>query len=171
MDIQFTKEDLDFKDKIKKFIKDNLSFELKSKINNGGSPTKEEIISWQKALYKEGLFAPAWPKKYGGGELSTTKRYILEQELAMADSPTIIPFGVTMIGPVLIQYGTEKQKDFFLPKILNSEHWWCQGYSEPGAGSDLASLKTKAIEQGDNYIINGTKTWTTLAHYADLMYC
>ena len=96
------------------------------------------------------MFAPAWPKQYGGGELSASKRYILEQELAMADCPTIIPFGVTMIGPVLIEYGTQEQKDFFLPKILNSQHWWCQGYSEPGAGSDLASLKCKAESKGNS---------------------
>ena len=103
--------------------------------------------------------------------MSASKRYILDQELALADTPTIIPFGVTMIGPVLMHYGTPKQQSFFLPKILNSDHWWCQGYSEPGSGSDLASLKTKAILKGDKYIINGTKTWTTLAQYADWMFC
>ncbi len=171
MDLEYTKEDILFRSKVKDFIKDNLSIELKSKIANGGNATKEETVSWQKALYKENLFAPGWQKRYGGAELSATKRYILEQELAIADTPTIIPFGVTMIGPVLIQYGTDNQKKFFLPKILNSEHWWCQGYSEPGSGSDLASLKTKAILSGDNYIINGTKTWTTLAQYADWMFC
>ena len=99
------------------------------------------------------------------------QKYIFDQETALAHTPQIIPFGVTMVGPVLIEYGTEEQKKKFLPKILNSDHWWCQGYSEPGAGSDLASLKTKAVSQGNNYIVNGTKTWTTLAQHADWMFC
>ena len=124
-----------------------------------------EKYSW------ENLFAPGWKKEFGGADLSASKRYILDQELALADTPTIIPFGVTMIGPVLMHYGTPKQQSYFLPKILNSDHWWCQGYSEPGSGSDLASLKTKAILKGGKYIVNGTKTWTTLAQYADWMFC
>ena len=171
MNIEFSKEDKLFKEKVRNFISKNLSNDLKNKIANGEDITKEETIAWQKALYQENLFAPGWKKKFGGAELTATKRYILDQELALGDTPTIIPFGVTMIGPVLMHYGTEKQQNFFLPKILNSEHWWCQGYSEPSSGSDLASLKTKAILKGDKYIINGTKTWTTLAQYADWMFC
>ena len=171
MNIEFSKDDLEFQQKVRNFISKNLSNELRNKVANGSEISKEEIISWQKALHKENLFAPGWKKEYGGAELSASKRYILDQELALADTPTIIPFGVTMIGPVLMHYGTPKQQSFFLPKILNSDHWWCQGYSEPGSGSDLASLKTKAILKGDKYIINGTKTWTTLAQYADWMFC
>jgi len=171
MNIEFSKEDLEFQQKVRSFISKNLSNELRNKIANGSEISKEEIISWQKALHKENLFAPGWKKEFGGAELSASKRYILDQELALADTPTIIPFGVTMIGPVLMHYGTTKQQSFFLPKILNSDHWWCQGYSEPGSGSDLASLKTKAILKGDKYIVNGTKTWTTLAQYADWMFC
>ena len=171
MNIEFSKEDLEFQQKVRSFINENLSNELKSKIANGSEISKEEIISWQKALHKANLFAPGWKKEFGGAGLSASKRYILDQELALADTPTVIPFGVTMIGPVLMHYGTIKQQSFFLPKILNSDHWWCQGYSEPGSGSDLASLKTKAILKGDKYIINGTKTWTTLAQYADWMFC
>ena len=171
MNIEFSKDDLEFQQKVRNFISKNLSNELRNKIANGSEISKEEIISWQKALHKENLFAPGWKKEFGGAELSASKRYILDQELALADTPTIIPFGVTMIGPVLMHYGTTKQQSFFLPKILNSDHWWCQGYSEPGSGSDLASLKTKAILKGDKYIINGTKTWTTLAQYADWMFC
>ena len=171
MNIEFSKDDLEFQQKVRNFISKNLSNELRNKVANGSEISKEEIISWQKALHKENLFAPGWKKEFGGAELSASKRYILDQELALADTPTIIPFGVTMIGPVLMHYGTPKQQSFFLPKILNSDHWWCQGYSEPGSGSDLASLKTKAILKGDKYIINGTKTWTTLAQYADWMFC
>ena len=171
MNIEFSKDDLEFQQKVRNFISKNLSNELRNKVANGCEISKEEIISWQKALHKENLFAPGWKKEFGGAELSASKRYILDQELALADTPTIIPFGVTMIGPVLMHYGTPKQQSFFLPKILNSDHWWCQGYSEPGSGSDLASLKTKAILKGDKYIINGTKTWTTLAQYADWMFC
>jgi alkylation response protein AidB-like acyl-CoA dehydrogenase len=171
MDINFSKEDILFKNKVIKFINDKLTNDLRSKVANGGHISKEETIAWQKALYNEGLFAPSWKKEFGGTELSATKRYILEQELALSNSPTIIPFGITMIGPVLMQYGTKKQQDYFLPKILQSDHWWCQGYSEPGSGSDLASLQTKAMLSGENYIINGTKTWTTLAQYADWMFC
>ena len=171
MNIEFSKKDLEFQQKVRSFISKNLSNELRNKVANGNEISKEEIISWQKALHKENLFAPGWKKEFGGAELSASKRYILDQELALADTPTIIPFGVTMIGPVLMHYGTKKQQSFFLPKILNSDHWWCQGYSEPGSGSDLASLKTKAILKGDKYIINGTKTWTTLAQYADWMFC
>ena len=171
MNIEFSKNDLEFQQKVRNFISKNLSNELRNKVANGGEISKEEIINWQKALHKENLFAPGWKKEFGGAELSASKRYILDQELALADTPTIIPFGVTMIGPVLMHYGTTKQQSFFLPKILNSDHWWCQGYSEPGSGSDLASLKTKAILKGDKYIINGTKTWTTLAQYADWMFC
>ena len=171
MNIEFSKDDLEFQQKVRNFISKNLSNELRNKVANGSEISKEEIISWQKALHKENLFAPGWKKEFSGAELSASKRYILDQELALADTPTIIPFGVTMIGPVLMHYGTPKQQSFFLPKILNSDHWWCQGYSEPGSGSDLASLKTKAILKGDKYIINGTKTWTTLAQYADWMFC
>ena len=171
MNIEFSKDDLEFQQKVRNFISKNLSNELRNKVASGSEISKEEIISWQKALHKENLFAPGWKKEFGGAELSASKRYILDQELALADTPTIIPFGVTMIGPVLMHYGTPKQQSFFLPKILNSDHWWCQGYSEPGSGSDLASLKTKAILKGDKYIINGTKTWTTLAQYADWMFC
>mgnify|MGYP001265429279 FL=1 len=171
MNIEFSKEDLEFQQKVISFINKNLSNELRSKVANGSEISKDEIISWQKTLHKANLFAPGWKKEFGGADLSASKRYILDQELALADTPTIIPFGVTMIGPVLMHYGTIEQQSFFLPKILNSDHWWCQGYSEPGSGSDLASLKTKAILKGDKYIVNGTKTWTTLAQYADWMFC
>ncbi len=171
MDIIYTKEDEAFRNKIKEFVAENLSRDLQKKIANGGKANKQETVNWQKALNQKGWFAPGWPKEYGGGELSVIQKYILDQELSLANTPNIVPFGVTMIGPVLIEYGTKEQQQKYLPNILNSDHWWCQGYSEPGSGSDLASLKTKAIKNNDKYIINGTKTWTTLAQFADWMFC
>ena len=171
MNINFSDEDVNFKKEVREFINSNLPKELQTKISNGGSASKEETIAWQKALNKKKWFAPGWPKEYGGSEMSVMRKYILDLELSLANTPTLIPFGVTMIAPVLIEFGTKKQKDYFLPKILESDHWWCQGYSEPNSGSDLASLSTKAVLENDMYIINGTKTWTTLAQYADWMFC
>ena len=171
MNINFSDEDVNFKKEVREFINSNLPKELQTKISNGGSASKEETIAWQKALNKKKWFAPGWPKEYGGSEMSVMRKYILDLELSLADTPTLIPFGVTMIAPVLIEFGTKKQKDYFLPKILESDHWWCQGYSEPNSGSDLASLSTKAVLENDMYIINGTKTWTTLAQFADWMFC
>ncbi len=171
MDLNFLEEDIKFRDEVKNFIKNNLSSQVRKRIINGGNYSKEEIIEWQKALFKNNWFANNWPKAYGGCEWTPMQKYIFDEETAFAHTPQIIPFGVTMVGPVIIEFGTEEQKQKFLPNILNSEHWWCQGYSEPEAGSDLASLKTKAISDGSNYIVNGTKTWTTLAQYADWMFC
>ena len=171
MNINFSDVEISFRKEVKDFIRNNLSKDLQAKISNGGSASKEETIAWQKALNNKNWFAPGWPKEYGGSEMSVVKKYILDLELSLGDTPTIIPFGVTMIAPVLIEFGTKKQKEYFLPKILESKHWWCQGYSEPNSGSDLASLSTKAVKDNDKYIINGTKTWTTLAQYADWMFC
>ena len=171
MNLNYTDQDINFRREVKSFIKDNLSSSVQKRISNGGSYTKEETVKWQKALYENNWFAYNWPKSYGGCDWTPMQKYIFDQETALSNTPQIIPFGVTMVGPVLIEYGTQEQKKKFLPKILNSDHWWCQGYSEPGAGSDLASLKTKAVCKGNNYIINGTKTWTTLAQYADWMFC
>ena len=171
MNLNYTEADNKFRKEIKDFIRDNLSQEAQKRVSNGGKYTKDEIIKWQKDLFKAGKFAYNWPKEYGGCNWTPMQRYIFDQETAFANTPQIVPFGVTMVGPVIIEFGTKKQKEKFLPKILNSEHWWCQGYSEPGSGSDLASLQTKAVSDGNNYIINGTKTWTTLAQYADWMFC
>ena len=116
--------------------------------------------------------APNWPKEYGGTGWSVTQRYIFDEECGAASAPSAaLPFGVTMVAPVIIKFGTQRnKKKLYLPKILSSEHWWCQGYSEPGSGSDLASLSTKAEKTEDGYIINGTKTWTTFAQHADMMF-
>ena len=171
MNLNYTDEDNKFRKEIKGFIKSNLSEEVLKRASNGGKYTKDEIVNWQKALYKKGMFASNWPKDYGGCDWTPMQRYIFDQETAFANTPQIVPFGVTMVGPVIIKFGTSIQKEKYLPKILNSEHWWCQGYSEPGSGSDLASLQTKAVSEGNNYIVNGTKTWTTLAQHSDWMFC
>ena len=132
---------------------------------------KEDILAWHKVLHKKGWVAPHWPKEYGGCEWNVTQRYIWGEENARAETQPLLPFGLSMVGPVIYTYGNEEQKARFLPRILSGEDWWCQGYSEPGSGSDLASLRTKAVRDGDEYVINGSKTWTTLAQYADWMFC
>jgi alkylation response protein AidB-like acyl-CoA dehydrogenase len=124
-----------------------------------------------KKVAEKGWLGLTWPKEYGGPEFTPTQRYLFDLEMAAADTPGIIPFGQTMVAPVIMKYGTEEQKQKYLPDILASRTWWCQGYSEPGAGSDLASVKMKAVKDGDHYICNGTKTWNTLGQYADMIFC
>jgi acyl-CoA dehydrogenase len=126
--------------------------------------------AWHRALYKKGWVAPAWPKEYGGCGWSPAQRWIFASECARAGAPNVSPMGLQMVGPVIMKFGTQAQKGFYLPRILSGEDYWCQGYSEPGAGSDLASLKTRALRDGTDYVINGTKIWTTHAHYANRMF-
>jgi alkylation response protein AidB-like acyl-CoA dehydrogenase len=123
------------------------------------------MLLWHRVLHKKGWIAPSWPKEFGGTGWSITQRYIWEQEAAAADTFPPLPFGLTMVGPVIYTFGTARQRERLLPPILSGDHWWCQGYSEPGAGSDLASLRTRAVRDGDHYIVNGHKTWTTLAQH------
>ena len=170
MNLNFSEEDQKFKTEVRSFIQENLNKETAKRVEEGLSISKESTLEWQKKLASKGWLAPGWPKEYGGTGWSLTQRYIFDEECGVASTPRTIPFGVTMVGPVIIKYGTEEQKKKYLPKILSSEEWWCQGYSEPGSGSDLASLSTKANKEGDCYIINGTKTWTSLAHHADQMF-
>jgi alkylation response protein AidB-like acyl-CoA dehydrogenase len=171
MDLVFSQEDLDFQEEIRSFLTSEYPLDIKEKQDNRLPLEPEDTIKWQKILAKKGWFAINWPKKNGGTDWSPTKKYILQNELAVANTPIIIPFGVSMCGPVVYTFGTDTQKRQHLPGILNSDVWWCQGYSEPGSGSDLASLQTKAKLQGDNYIVNGTKSWTTLAQHADWIFC
>ena len=171
MDLTFSKEDLDFQAEVRDFLTSEYPLAIKEKQDKRLPLEKEDIISWQKILASKGWFAINWPKEYGGAGLTPTQIYILQTELAGANTPILIPFGVNMCGPVIYTFGTEEQKKKFLPGILNSDTWWCQGYSEPGSGSDLASLQTKAEFKGDNYLVNGTKTWTTLAQHADWVFC
>ena len=171
MDLTFSKEDLDFQTEVRDFLTSEYPLAIKEKQDKRLPLEKKDIISWQKILASKGWFAINWPKEYGGAGLTPTQIYILQTELAGANTPILIPFGVNMCGPVIYTFGTEEQKKKYLPGILNSDTWWCQGYSEPGSGSDLASLQTKAELKGDNYLVNGTKTWTTLAQHADWVFC
>ena len=172
MDLTFSDSDLSFRKEIVTFLDNEYPADIKEKQDKRIPLEKEEIIRWQKILHNKGWFAINWPTEYSGyKELSVTEKYILQEELAKANTPTTIPFGMGMCAPVIYSFGTEDQKQKYLPSILNSDIWWCQGYSEPGSGSDLASLKTKAVLNGDHYIVNGSKTWTTLAQNADWIFC
>ena len=171
MNLSFSEEDLGFQNEVRSFIADNYPADIKNKMDNGIPLSKEDILTWQRILSKKGWFAVNWPEEYGGTGWSVTQKHIFQNELASANTPTLVPFGVSMCGPVIYSFGTQEQKDKFLPGIINNDVWWCQGYSEPGSGSDLASLKTKAVKDGDHYIVNGTKTWTTMAQHADWIFC
>ncbi|WP_417494564.1 acyl-CoA dehydrogenase family protein [Maricaulis sp.] len=171
MDLNFTPEEEAFRAEVRSFLKDNLSEELATKVRNGEELGKADIEGWHATLQSRGWLAVTWPKEYGGPGWNAVQRHIFDEECCLANAPRIVPFGLGMLGPVLIKFGTEKQKADILPRILDGTDWWCQGYSEPGAGSDLASLKTRAIRDGDDYVINGQKTWTTLGQYADKIFC
>jgi hypothetical protein len=170
MDIQFAPQDLAFRDEVRAFIAENYPKTLRGIVAYEGL-TKEDFLLWHRILAQKGWIAPAWPKKFGGTGWSVTQRYIWQEECARAETIPLLPFGLMMVGPVIYSFASEAQKAHFLPRILSGEDWWCQGYSEPGAGSDLASLKTRAVTDGDSYVVNGAKTWTTLAQYADWMFC
>lgn len=165
MNLDFTPEEIAFRDEVRAFIRENYP---KNGLERGASDlTREEFLAWHKILHTRGWVAPAWPVEYGGTGWTATQRYIWSEENAAVDAIMPLPFGVSMVAPVIYTFGTQEQKDRYLPKILSGEEWWCQGYSEPGAGSDLASVKTTAVRDGDHYVINGQKTWTTLAQHAD----
>ncbi|SNS42843.1 acyl-CoA dehydrogenase family protein [Sphingopyxis indica] len=167
MDMEFSPEDLAFQKEVRDFIAENYPAELRGKQDEGEELSKEDFLAWHKILYKKGWVAPAWPVEYGGTGWTPTQRFIFSEETARADCIRLLPFGLSMVGPVIYTFGTPEQKARFLPRILSGEDWWCQGYSEPGAGSDLASLRTTAVRDGDHYVVNGQKTWTTLAQHAD----
>lgn len=170
MDTKFTPEDLAFRDEVRAFLDANLTDEVRQ-ATVGGSVDPTIMVQWQKKLHEKGWIAPSWPKEYGGTGWSITQNYIFDTECAMSGAPAAVPFGLKMVGPVIYTFGSQEQKDRFLPDILQSNVWWCQGYSEPGAGSDLAALQTKAVRDGDDYIVSGQKIWTTYAQYADWIFC
>jgi alkylation response protein AidB-like acyl-CoA dehydrogenase len=172
LDINFSAEDIAFRDEVREFFDKEYDSEVsKSQADNHSSDYKSSIVAWQKKLHAKGWIAPDWPVEYGGTGWSSTQKYIYETERGLAGIPDVIPFGLKMVAPVIYTFGTEEQKVRFLPRILSSDDWWCQGYSEPGAGSDLAALSTSAEYAGDNYIVNGRKIWTTLAQFADWIFC
>lgn len=160
-----------FREEVRAFLNEQLTDDLRRKVMDHQRLTKEDFLRWHHILYEKGWVAPNWPFEYGGAAWSLEKRNVFDEECALAGAPETMPFGLRMVAPVLMTYGTEWQKQHFVPRILSGEDWWCQGYSEPGAGSDLASLKTRARREGDHYIINGQKTWTSYAQYADMMFC
>jgi alkylation response protein AidB-like acyl-CoA dehydrogenase len=168
MDIAFSQEDLAFRDEVRAFFTEHFTDEIQQDMR--GKDLKKGLVVWQKKLHARGWIAPNWPAEYGGTGWTATQKYIFETERSLAGIPATIPFGLSMVGPVIYQFGTPEQKEKFLPRVLASDDWWCQGYSEPGSGSDLASLKTKAELDGDHYVINGAKIWTTYAQYADWIF-
>ena len=175
MDLNFTPQEEAFRAEVRAFLAEKLPERLSSKVAEGKHLTKADMEEWHAVLNERGWLANHWPEQYGGPGWSAVEKFIFENESAIAHAPRIVPFGVNMLGPVLIKYGNEAQKAYWLPRILNGDDWWCQGYSEPGAGSDLAAVKTMAVrgtdEQGEHYIVNGQKTWTTLGQHANMIFC
>lgn len=171
MNLDYTEAQEAFRQDLRAYLDDRLPKELAEKSRMGKRLTKTDHEEWHAILQERNWFAGHWPTAYGGSSWDAVQRHIFEEETVRAHAPRVVPFGVAMLGPVLLKFGTEDQKADWLPKILSGEHWWCQGYSEPGAGSDLAALRTEARREGDLYIVNGQKTWTTLAQYADHIFC
>jgi alkylation response protein AidB-like acyl-CoA dehydrogenase len=170
MDTTLSEEDLVFQQEVREFLAEAWDEEVAARCNSRET-MKEGVEEWQRRLYHKGWMAPRWPVEHGGTDWSVTQTFIYNSERAAAGAPEAVAFGVTMVASVIIAYGNEEQKAKFLPRIIKSEDWWCQGYSEPGAGSDLASLKTRADLEGDEYVINGSKIWTTYAQHADWIFC
>ena len=171
MNVNFSEEDLAFQQEVRTFFKEKYPQDLRRKTDSGIKLGRDDYIRWQKILYEQGWAAVNWPVKFGGTGWSPVQKFIYANEMAQANAPDVVPFGMKMAGPIIYTYGTAEQCESFLPDILESNVFYCQGYSEPGAGSDLASLKTRADRDGDHYVVNGTKTWTTLGHLADWIFC
>ncbi|MCW5730968.1 MAG: acyl-CoA dehydrogenase family protein [Alphaproteobacteria bacterium] len=173
MDLKFSAEELRFRDEVRRFIDDNFDTELRAAMarTRTGYIDKHLHVRWQKRLAAKGWLAPNWPVEYGGPGWTPVQKYIFEQEMSSAGTPIVVPFGPKMLAPVIMKFGTEAQKKKYLPDILESNVWWCQGYSEPGAGSDLASLQMRAEDKGDHFLCNGSKIWTSEAQFADMIFC
>jgi alkylation response protein AidB-like acyl-CoA dehydrogenase len=167
MDLRFTPDELAFRDEVRAFIRDNLPADTRERMRLGYPPRKQDSVGWQRILNRKGWAAISWPKQWGGPGWSAVQRMIFIEENQAAPAPELLSFNITMIGPVLIQFGTEEQKRRFLPRAANLDDWWCQVFSAPGAGSDIAALKTAAKREGDHYVVNGSKIWTSTAHNAD----
>jgi pimeloyl-CoA dehydrogenase large subunit len=170
MDLRFTPEELAFRDEVRAFFRTALPERIRQKLVEGRHTTKDELVEWTRILNAKGWAVPHWPVEWGGTGWDPVRQYMFQDELQQTPAPSPLPFGVSMVGPVIYTFGSEEQKRRFLPRIANLDDWWCQGFSEPGAGSDLASLKTTAKRDGDEYVINGQKTWTTLGQYADWIF-
>ena len=171
MDLSYSPDEIAFRDDVRAFLAEKLPKDVADKIRRGEELGKQGQERWHAILNEKGWLAPNWPKSFGGAEWNAVQRHIFEEECALANAPRIVPFGLSMLAPVLQKFGSKEQCDHYLPRILDGTDWWCQGYSEPGAGSDLASLKTRAVREGDHYIVNGQKTWTTLGQHANWIFC
>jgi alkylation response protein AidB-like acyl-CoA dehydrogenase len=171
MRLEFTDEEQSFREEVRSFLRDKLSPDISGKVLGGYELGREEHLWWQRRLHERGWGGMSWPVEFGGPGWNSVQQYIFEEESALAGGPRLIPFGTKMVAPVIMAFGTAAQQRRFLPKISAGEEWWCQGYSEPGAGSDLASLKTRAVRDGDHYVVDGQKTWNTLGQYADWIFC
>lgn len=171
MDIALSQDDLAFQDEVNAFIAEALPQTISDKVRNGLHLEKEEYVYWQKCLDERGWAGENWPVEYGGTGWSPTQKYLFQKACAEQGAPPVVAFGLKMVAPVIYTFGNDAQRERFLPDILASNVWWCQGYSEPGAGSDLAALKTRARRDGDHYVVNGTKIWTTMAQWADWIFC
>ena len=170
MQTLFSEQDIAFQDEVRQFLAANFTSELGERIQSPAT-FKSGVIEWQKILHKKGWVAPSWPVEYGGTGWNDTQKFIFDNERARLGIPATNPFGLKMVAPVIQTFGSQDQKEQFLPRILASDDWWCQGYSEPGAGSDLAAVKTRAVRDGDDYVVNGAKIWTTNAQHADWIFC
>jgi alkylation response protein AidB-like acyl-CoA dehydrogenase len=171
MDLAFSPEENAFREEVRRFVAAELPNTIRDKVLNGVHLERGEHVAWQRILHNHGWGGVGWPKEFGGPGWTPTQLYIFEEECAAAGAPRLISFGLKMIAPVLMAFGSPAQQQRFLPRIMSAGEWWCQGYSEPGAGSDLASVKTRAVRSGDHYVVNGQKTWTTLGQHADWIFC
>ncbi len=173
MDLSYSDEELAFRDEVRSFLAEKLPKDLQDKVAGKGGEelSKADMERWHAILNAQGWLVPNWPAKFGGAEWNAVQKHIFEEEAAANNAPRTVPFGFTMLAPVLQKFGSKEQNDYWLPRMLEGKDWWCQGYSEPGAGSDLASLKTTAVKDGDHYIVNGQKTWTTLGQHANMIFC
>ncbi|HUR88129.1 MAG TPA: acyl-CoA dehydrogenase family protein [Ramlibacter sp.] len=171
MDLAFTPEEQKFREEIRAWVRESLPKEISHKVHNALHLTRDDTQRWARILGKKGWLGYGWPKQFGGPGWTAVQKHIFEEELALAGAPRIVPFGPVMVAPVIMAFGSPEQQQRFLPGIASGEVWWSQGYSEPGSGSDLASLKTRAERKGDKYIVNGQKTWTTLAQHGEWIFC
>jgi len=171
VDLTFTPEEQAFREEVRAFLEQDLPPRMRRFVLEGLHVPPEETVAWQRLLHRKGWGGPNWPAEFGGTGWDPVRQYIFEEECAAAGAPRLLPFGLKMVGPVIMRFGSEAQQRRFLPRILSGEDWWCQGYSEPEAGSDLASLRTRAERRGDHYLVNGQKTWITLAQHADWIFC
>jgi alkylation response protein AidB-like acyl-CoA dehydrogenase len=171
MDLNFTAFEQAFRAEVREFLRTHLPEDISQRVLVGGQVKSDDFSRWQRILHSRGWGGTNWPKEFGGTGWTPVQQHIFDEECAAAGAPRVLPFGLKMVGPVIMAFGTAEQQRRFLPRILSAEDWWCQGYSEPGAGSDLASLKTRAERQGEEYVVNGQKTWNTLGQHADWIFC